>query len=67
MALDFFLWGYVPSVYVSTGWVDTADLKHQITPATATVKPQMPSHMWNEDKYRLDICRVIKTVTVEIF
>jgi len=42
--------------------VSIPDLKNRITAALETITPDLPSRVWQELDYRLDVCHVTKGV-----
>jgi len=52
-------------VFVPPQPVSIPDLKNRITTAVETITPDLPSRVWQELDYRLDVCRVTKGAYVE--
>jgi hypothetical protein len=56
---DYFLWGYVKEkVFVPPQPVNIPDLKNRITAAVETITHDLLIRVWQENAYRLDVCRV---------
>ena len=63
---DFFLWGSVKdTVFVPPLSANLQDLRNRITAAVALVDRDMPTRVWNEVDYRIDVCRITKDGYIE--
>jgi hypothetical protein len=61
-----FLWGYVKDkVFGPPVPVTSDDLKQRITSATPGVDKDLLTRVWQEFDYRIDICRVTKSVYIK--
>jgi hypothetical protein len=61
--LEFFLWGHVKDISVTS----PDELKVRIIAAIKTVTPQMRENTWREIEFRLDTLRSTKGAHVEVF
>jgi hypothetical protein len=65
-ALWFFLGGYVKDrVFVPPLPCDLADLKTRIIEAAKNIDAPMLTRVWQELKYRIDVCRVTRGAHIE--
>jgi hypothetical protein len=63
---DFFLWGYVKDqVYVPPLPASILELKVRIRTAIETITAEMLQTVWNEQDYRVDVCRITKGAHIE--
>jgi hypothetical protein len=63
---DFFLWGYAKeNMFVPPLPLDTDELKLKVTIPIETVGRNMSERVWDEQDYRLDICRVTNGAHIE--
>jgi hypothetical protein len=55
-------WGFVKdTVFVPPLPANLQDLRNRITAALARVDRDMPTRVWNEMDYRIDVCRITKS------
>ena len=63
---DFCLWGYVKDqVYVPPFPASIPELKVPIRTAIKTTTADMLQTVWNEQDYRVDVCRITKGAHIE--
>ena len=63
---DFFFWGFVKdTVFVPPLPANLQDLSNRIAAAVALVDRDMLTRVWNEMRYRIDICRITKGGYIE--
>jgi hypothetical protein len=65
--LDSFLGGHARNIVYQVKINYLQQPKARIRDALATVTPNMLQAMWNEVKYRLEICRATKEAHIEIY
>jgi hypothetical protein len=61
----FSYWIYVKSLVYQVKINELQHLKARIRDTVATVTPNMLQATWNEDEYRLDMCRATKGATLK--
>jgi len=63
---DFFVWGYVKDqVYIPPLPTSISELKVRIRTATETITADVLQTVWNELRYRVDVCRITKVAHIE--
>ncbi|GBM16561.1 hypothetical protein AVEN_274463-1 [Araneus ventricosus] len=64
--LDFYLWGYWKPHAYSERLNDINHLKQRITDVIHSVTPDVPTRVWEELDYGLDVCRATNGAHIEL-